>query len=465
MEYDVCVLGSGPGGYVCAIRASQLGLKTIVVEKSQLGGVCLNVGCIPSKAMITAAHFFHKVKHQAHEMGIQVKDPQVDMEKLEKWKQSVCDRMSQGVGQLLKAQKVTICYGEAHFKDDHTLDVKTKEGNKQIKAKNFVISLGSHPVAPKDFSFDGKNILSSTEALALKKIPKKVLVVGGGYIGLEIGTYLCHLGSHVSVIERNDSILYGSVDKECSRVVQKRLKEKGVDVYLKSEVVKYEKKKEGLEVEFLEQGVKKKLTVDKVLVTVGRRPNTDKASLSKLNLEKEEGFIKVNSQRRTSKPHIFAIGDIAGPPTLAHKASYEGILVAEVLGGKPRFYDVKVVPSVIFVDPEVASVGLTEEECREKGYKVKVGRFPFAANGRAVSLMEKDGFVKVVADENNHVILGVHIVGPEASQLISEACLAIEMGAKLEDLAWTIHPHPTLSEPLMEASEVALGHPIHIVQR
>ncbi len=471
VKCDVAVIGAGPGGYVSAIRAAQLGLNTVVVEREALGGVCLNVGCIPSKAMISAAHFLHRIQNDAGEMGIELKSPpQVNLKKMVTWKQSVCDRMSQGVAGLLKGNKVQVIKGDASFVTPYELQVRVnKKDTQSIKAKYYIIATGSRPIAIPGFSFDEEVVLSSTGALALNEIPEKLVVIGGGYIGLEISSYLAQLGSQVEILEAAPQLLAGAADPECVQVVQKRLLKKGIQLHLGAQATSYKKVGKKVEVSFKSknQTTEEKIKADKILVTVGRKPQSDQLNLQKIGIQLDErGFIKVNEQRCTPIPHIFAIGDVAGGPMLAHKASYEGVMVAEILAGKNRAYDARTVPAVIFTDPEVASAGWTEEECKNKGYhQLKIGKFPFAANGRAVSMMETEGFVKIIADAATHLILGVHIVGPEASNLISEAVLAIEMGTRLEDIALSIHPHPTLGETMMEAAESALGHAIHVIQR
>ncbi len=467
-KFDVCVIGAGPGGYVAAIRSAQLGLKTVVIERESLGGVCLNVGCIPSKAMITAAHFLHRLEHQAPEMGFEISGkPKVNMKKLVSWKQSVCDRMSGGVSQLLKGNQVEVISGEAEFQDAKTLKVNGKGVNDLIQANHFIIATGSRPIEIPGFAIDEKNVLSSTGALALDEVPKRLAVIGGGYIGLEISSYLAKLGSEVTVLEAAPALLSGAADPECVQVVARKLKKTGVQVHLKAKAKSYKVSGKTLVLSFEMDGKTETIKADKILLTVGRKPNSDQMGLKKIGLKIDErGFIVTNAQRKTNLPNIFAIGDIAGQPMLAHKASHEGVMVAEIISGQNRVYDAKTVPAVIFVDPEIASVGWTEEEAKANGHKeLKVGKFPFAANGRAVSMMETDGFIKMIADAKTHVVLGVHVVGPEASNLISEAALAVEMGARLEDLALTIHPHPTLGETMMEAAEATLGHAIHVIQR
>lgn len=467
-NFDVCVVGAGPGGYVAAIRSAQQGLKTCIIEREYMGGVCLNVGCIPSKAMISAGHFLHRLEHDAKEMGFNIKgDVSVDMKQMQKWKQSVCDRMAGGVEQLLKGNTVTIVRGEATFKTATELTVKGASGTESVTAKNFIVATGSRPIQIPGFEFDEKTVMSSTGGLALDNAPESLIVIGGGYIGLEIGSMLAKFGTKVTVVEAAKGLLVGLADPEAVQVVARRLKKNGVEVITEAKAKSYKKAGKGVEVTVEVQGKEQVLKAEKILVTVGRKPNSDQMNLKGIGLQIDErGFIKVNAQRRTNLPNIFAIGDIAGQPMLAHKASHEGVLVAEVIAGKNRVYDAKTVPAVIFVDPEIASAGMTEDEAKAAGYKdLKIGKFPFAANGRAVSLQETDGFVKIIADAKTHVVLGVHIVGPEASNLISEAALAIEMGARIEDIALTIHPHPTLGETMMEAAEASLGHAIHIIQK
>jgi dihydrolipoamide dehydrogenase len=467
-NYDVVVIGSGPGGYVAAIRSAQLGFKTAIIEREALGGVCLNVGCIPSKAMITATHLLHKAQHDFKTMGLNIKGGiDVDMNTLVKWKQSVCDKMSGGVNQLLKGNQVTILKGNAEFRSSKEISVKSTAGTDVLSAKYFIVATGSRPIEIPGFSFDEKDICSSTGALAFDKIPKKVIVIGGGYIGLEISSYLRKLGSDVTVIEANTSLLAGVVDPECAQVVTRKAEKSGIKIIYSAKAKGQKKTKDGYEVTAEVNGKNEVFECEKILVTVGRRPNGDQSNLKAAGISVDErGFVKVDAQRRTNIPHIFAIGDICGQPMLAHKASHEGVMVAEIISGANRVYDAKTVPAVVFTDPEIAAAGMTEAECKAKGYSdLLIAKFPFAANGRAVSMSETEGFVKMIADKKSHVLLGVHIVGPEASNLISEAVLAIEMGARLEDIALSIHPHPTLGETMMEAAEATLGHAIHIIQK
>lgn len=466
--FDVVVIGSGPGGYVAAIRAAQLGFKTAIIEREALGGVCLNVGCIPSKAMITATHLLHKAQHDFKTMGLNIKGGiEIDMKKLVSWKQSVCDKMSGGVNQLLKGNTVSIIKGQAEFKSPSELTIKTATGSDSVTAKFFIVATGSRPIEIPGFPLDEKEICSSTGALAFDEIPNRVVVIGGGYIGLEISCYLRKLGTEVTIIEANTSLLAGVVDPECAQVVTRKTEKSGIVIKYGAKAKGQKKTKDGFEVTAEINGKDEIFKADKILVTVGRRPNSDQTSLKNAGIAVDErGFVKVDAKRRTNVPHIFAIGDICGQPMLAHKASYEGVMVAEILSGANRVYDAKTVPAVVFTDPEIASAGMTEAECRAKGYNdLLISKFPFAANGRAVSMSETDGFVKMIADKKTHILLGIHIVGPEASNLISEAVLAIEMGARLEDVALSIHPHPTLGETMMETAEATLGHAIHIIQK
>lgn len=465
-NFDIVVIGAGPGGYVAAIRAAQTGKKVAIVEREFLGGVCLNVGCIPSKAMISAAHFLHKAQHDASTMGFDIPKVNVDFAKTVAWKQSVCDKMSGGVAQLLKGNTVTILMGEAEFKSSTEITVKSKTGTESVSAKNFIVATGSRPIEIPGFPFDEKGICSSTGALAMTEVPKKVIVIGGGYIGLEIGGYLNKFGAEVTVLEAGPAVLNGVVDPECAQVVSRKLTKGGVKILLNAKAKSQKKSGNGYEVTVDVGGKEETMKADKILVMVGRKPNSDQGNLKAAGIQiDDKGFVKVDAQRKTTAPNIFAIGDLCGQPMLAHKASHEGVMVAEILNGANRVYDAKTVPAVVFTDPEIASAGLMESEAKAKGYDVITSKFPFGANGRAVSLMETDGFVKMVADKKTHILLGVHIVGPEASNLISEAALAIEMGARVEDLALTIHPHPTLGETMMEAAEATLGHAIHIIQK
>ncbi len=461
---EVVVLGAGPAGYVCAIRLAQLGKKVTIIDRAEVGGVCLNRGCIPSKALIYASSLYQKVTHSA-ELGIEVQGAKIHLPKLMKWKDSVVQKLTGGVAGLLKANGCTFIAGEAQFLTPRSLQVKTVSGTVQLSFQQIVIATGSSPAELAGFEVDQERILDSTGALSLQKVPQTMLCVGGGYIGLELGTVYAKLGCQVTIVEPMKSLLAG-VDPGLTQVVAKKLEKLGVTLRLQTQVKSAKKTKNGVEVILMDGSSEKKLEFETVLVTIGRKPNSDQLDLEKAGLKTDsKGFIEVDSQRRTSVPHIYAIGDIAGQPLLAHKGSKEGIVAAEAIAGKKTAYDVIAMPAVIFTDPEIATVGLTEAEAKAQGIHVQVGQFPFAANGRALSVAESEGFVKIVGDAQSGRLLGIHIVGPEASNLISEAALALEMGAHVEDLALTVHPHPTLPEALMEAAEVTLGHAIHIFQK
>jgi dihydrolipoamide dehydrogenase len=462
---DVVVLGSGPAGYVCAIRLAQLGKKVTVVDRGDVGGVCLNVGCIPSKALIYAGTLVDKMKSSS-EMGISVSGVKVDMKKLMAWKGTVVKKLTGGVAGLLKANGCTFLAGDAKFTGPKTMEVKSSSGTTTLTFNQCVVATGSRPTHIPGIEVDQKRIWDSTGALAQAELPKSLLCIGGGYIGLELGTFYAKMGTKVTVVEAAPNLLSG-VDPDLTRVVAKHLTKRGVEVFTSTQVKGVKPSKKGVEVTLqTAEGKAKTVSVDAVLVTVGRKPNSDNLGLEKAGVRLDQkGFITVDAQRRTNVSHVYAIGDIAGQPLLAHKGSKEGLVAAEAIAGKRAAYDVLAMPAVIFTDPEVATVGLTEAEARQKGMSVTVGQFPFAANGRALSVNEGDGFVKMIGDAKSGRLLGVHVVGPEASNLISEAALAIEMGAQVEDLALTVHPHPTLPETLMEAAEATLGHAIHIYQR
>jgi dihydrolipoamide dehydrogenase len=427
--------------------------------------VCLNIGCIPSKALIYAGSIYERLQHSA-EMGIEVQGATVNMPKLISWKQSVVKKLTGGVTQLLKANGCTTIAGEAKFTSAKSMEVKTAQGTVSLSFNQCVIATGSRPAALPGFTVDNKQILDSTGALSQTEIPKTMLCIGGGYIGLELGMFYAKVGTKVTVVEAFPSLL-GMVDPDLTKVVQRRMDKMGMKTMLKTKVAFSKQTSKGIEVTLTSEGGKPETqTFDKVLVTIGRTPNSENLGLEKTGIKLDaKGFIPVDAQRRTSVPNIWAIGDIAGQPLLAHKGSKEGIVAAEAIAGMKTVYDVVAMPAVIFTDPEVATVGLSEAEARQKGLDIMVGNFPFAANGRALSVNEPDGLVKMIGDKKTGRLLGVHIVGAEASNLIAEAALALEMGATVEDLALTVHAHPTLPETLMEAAEATLGHAIHIYQK
>lgn len=458
---EAVVLGSGPGGYVAAIRLGQLGKETILIERDKIGGVCLNVGCIPSKALIRVAKLKKRLE-SARQIGMEVSDVKIDFPKVQAWKQGVVDRLTSGVEYLCKGNKVKIMKGEGAFKGPHEIEVKTDAGLETIEAENTIIATGARAVEIPGFKFDGQHVITSTEALELKEVPKNFVVIGGGVTGLEMASMYAQLGSRVTVIEMLDQLLPG-VDIELVRVVERALRRLGVEYHVKSRAKEY---RDGKVHAVLEDGKEASYDSDKVLVTVGRRPNSDKIGLEKVGVKTDaQGWIQVDKRLQTNVPGIYAIGDVTGPPMYAHKASKEGIVAAEVIAGMSSQADFRGIAWAIFTDPEIASVGLTEAQAKEKGYDPVVGKFPFTALGRALIAGETDGFVKIVADRSSDLVLGVHIVGEDASDLISEAALAIEMGATLEDMAFTIHPHPTLPEAIMEAAEVAKGKQIHILKK
>ena len=461
---DVVVIGAGPGGYVAAIRAAQHGKTVICVEREFIGGVCLNVGCIPSKAMINAGKSVLKTQKTFPEMGITVGDVSVDMQKLVAWKQKIVERLTGGVGFLFKHHKIEHVAGEARFLSPTKLHVDLADGGtEEIEAGDVIIATGSRPIELKPFPVDGTYVKGSTEALALDTMPKKVLVIGGGYIGLEIGTFLRNLGVEIVVVEATASLLPGQ-DPELVKVVARSLKKKKVKTYLSSFAESFEKTEDGVVVTIKTKKGHETIEADWILSTVGRRPNSEALGLAEIGVQVDDhGFIVVDEQRKTTTERVYAIGDVAGQPMLAHKASREGCVAAEVICGLPSACDYRVVPAVIFTDPEIASVGMTEAQAKEAGYDVAVGRSPFSANGRALSLVEAEGFAKVVVDKKTDVVLGVHIVGPDATELIAEGTLAIEMAARVEDIAATIHAHPTLPEAVMEAAEAVHGFQIHSV--
>lgn len=460
IDADVAIIGGGPGGYVCGIRAAQLGLKTVVIESDRLGGECVNYGCIPSKSLITVAKLVDKVK-EAEKYGLRASGVSVDFQQLQKWKSEVTSRLVGGIELLLKGYKATILIGDAEVLSKDRVAVTTKLGKEEVSCKNLVIATGTRTSSLPGLEFDGDMVIGSKEGLELNHAPRTVLVVGGGAIGLEFASMLQKLGSDVTVVEIMDQLLPGS-DPEVVRVVHRKLEGRGVKVYVKSKVLSIEKKGSEAVVHVQTPDGEETLVVEKVLVSVGRKPRTEKMNLQGLGVQTDpRGYIVTDTKMQTNVSGVYAIGDVRGPPLLAHKASKEGIVAAEVIAGLPSAADWKAVPDAVFCDPEVASVGLTEAKAIEAGYKVKRSRFQFAALGRALTAGEPEGFVKVVSNEADGLVLGVQIVGPEASDLISEAALAIEMGATVEDIALTIHPHPTLPEAIMEASESAAGRPIH----
>jgi len=431
------IIGAGPGGYVCAIRAGQLGVDTVIVEKARPGGTCLNVGCIPSKALIHAADEFHKVSAMAagHDaLGISLASPAIDLARTMAWKDRIVGRLNTGVSGLLKKARVKAIEGHARFRDGKTVVVETETGEQVIRAETIVIATGSAPVELPGLPFGG-DVISSTGALALQKVPASLAVVGGGYIGLELGTAFAKLGASVTVVESMPRIL-PLYDSELTRPVARRLESLGVTLMTGAKAKGLATGGGALLVETAD-GSETSVAAEKVLVTVGRKPATAGWGLDEIDLDMDGRFIRIDEQCRTSMRGVYAIGDVTGEPMLAHRAMAQGEMVAEIVAGNRRSWDRRAIPAVCFTDPEVVSVGLSPEEARKAGSEVKVGQFPFSASGRAMTLQAEDGFVRVVARADNHVVLGIQAVGAGVAELASAFALSLEMGARLEDVAGT----------------------------
>jgi dihydrolipoyl dehydrogenase len=469
--YDAIVIGGGPGGYVCSIRLGQLKQKVLCVEKDEVGGVCLNWGCVPSKALIATSHTFEKVKGGAT-MGLMVDNPRMDVGRMQEWKGGIVKKLTTGVRGLLKGNGAELLYGEARVKSPTTVEVKTREGAVEtIQAtKAIVVATGSSTIEIPTFKFDGAKVFGAKEAVSLREVPKRLLVIGGGVIGLELGGVYQRFGSELTVVEMMPTLLPGT-DPDCTAVVEKAYVKHGAKIFKNAKALGYEKNRDGTLAVRIETkddaGAPKQetLVVDAVLVAVGMRPNGAGIGLEEIGVKVERGFVPTDNVGRTNVPGVYAIGDCSSMPMLAHKASKEGEVVAEVIAGHKAAKDWVGIPAAIFTDPEIATVGLTEADAKAKGIEVRIGKFPFAALGRAMAVNETDGFFKVVADKKTHEVLGIHIVGPEATDLISEGSLALEMHAFLEDIGLTIHPHPTLGEGMMEASLHALGQAVHVMNR
>jgi dihydrolipoamide dehydrogenase len=458
IECRMLVLGAGPGGYTAAFRAADLGLDTVLVERyPELGGVCLNVGCIPSKALLHAAAVVDEAAH-ARDYGIDFGKPKIALDALRSYKDKVVGQLTRGLAGMAKQRKVRVVTGSGRFVSANELEVDGGDGKPQLlRFEQCIIAAGSQPVKLPIFPWDDARVMDSTDALELAEVPKKLLVVGGGIIGLEMATVFRALGSEVTVVEFMEQLMPGA-DKDLVKPLAERLKKQGVAVHLKCRVVAAKARKDGIACEYEGDGPPEAKLFDRVLVAVGRSPNGGKLDAGKAGVEVgERGFIPVDRQMRTTAPHIFAIGDLVGQPMLAHKASHEGKLAAEVAAGEKKEWVARVIPSVAYTDPEIAWVGLTENEAKEKGLKVGVGRFPWAASGRAIGLGRTEGFTKLLFDEATHRIVGGGIVGVHAGELIAEIALAIEMGCEVADIGHTIHPHPTLSESVGMAAEVYDG--------
>jgi dihydrolipoamide dehydrogenase len=464
---EVLVIGAGPGGYVAAIRAAQRDLDVTLVERDAYGGVCLNRGCIPSKAYITATGVAHDAA-TAEEMGVYA-DPAVDLATMREWKEGVVDRLTGGVEKLCKANGVTLLEGTAKFEDEGTVRVEhggEGQGAETVAFEHCIVATGSRPIALPGFDFADDPILDSAGLLDLDTVPDRLVVIGAGYIGMELSTVFAELGSDVTVVEMLDDVLPGYED-DVARVVRKRAESKGVDFNFGEGATGWRDAADGgvVVTTETEDGEEATYGADRVLVAVGREPITDSLDAEQAGLvPNDDGFFETDERCATDVDGIYAVGDVAGEPMLAHTASAEGIVAAETIAGEPAAFDTRAIPAAVFTDPEIATVGLTEAEAEDEGFDPVVGEMPFNASGRALTVGETDGFVRIVASADGFV-LGAQIVGPEASELIAEPTLAIEMGATLEDVAATVHTHPTLSEAVMEAAENALGQAIHTLNR
>jgi len=461
VELDTVVVGAGPGGYVAAIRAAQLGQKVAIIEREWIGGVCLNVGCIPSKALISAGHHYQEALDSSI-FGVTTENVKLDFTKTQEWKDNkVVKTLTSGVEYLLKKNKVEIIRGNAFFNDSETLRVFTEDAAQTYTFKNAIIATGSRPIEIKGFKFGGR-VIDSTGGLNLAEVPKKLVIVGGGVIGTELGGAYANLGAEVTILEGSPQIL-PTFEKDMVKFVEKSFQEKGVTVVTKAMAKEAIYNGDSVTVKYEANGKEEVIEADYVMVTVGRRPNTDDLGLEVVGVEMtDRGLVKVDNQGRTNVKHIFAIGDIVPGAALAHKASYEAKIAAEAISGHPAAVDYRAMPGVAFTDPELATIGFTAAEAKEKGLDVKASKFPLSGNGRALSLNQTEGFVRLVTTKEDNVLVGAQVAGVNASEIIAELGLAIEAGMNAEDIALTIHGHPSLSETIMDAAELALGMPIHI---
>jgi dihydrolipoamide dehydrogenase len=460
---QLAVIGGGPAGYPAAFLAADLGLQvTLIDEEPRPGGVCLYRGCIPSKTLLHAAKLLAEAR-EAVDWGIEFSEPKINLEKLRAWKESVVQQLTGGTAQLAKQRKINFIQGRARFLDAKTLRIRTTDGREEVLTfDHTLVATGSRPATIPGLSLDTNRLMDSTSALELEDIPETLLVIGGGYIGLELGTVYAALGSQVSVVEMLPGLLPGA-DRDLVRVLSKRLASLFHSIVLNTTVAQMEEVEDGIKVILEGDAEKPEQVFEKVLMSVGRRPNSGDLGLEKTKVEIDQrGFIKVDEQRRTSEPTIYAIGDVAGEPMLAHKATHEGRVASEVIAGHKVAFEPHAIPAVVFTDPEVAWCGLTETQAKEEGRPIKVARFPWGASGRAVTLGRTDGLTKLVIDTETERVLGVGIVGTGAGELISEGVLAIEMAALASDVKLSIHPHPTLTETVMEAAEVFFGQSTHV---
>lgn len=459
MQYDLAIIGSGPGGYVAAIRAAQLGMKTVIIEKyDTLGGTCLNVGCIPSKALLDSSEHYYQAKHDFGQHGIGVDNLEVDMDQMIDRKSEVVSQTCDGVAFLMKKNKIDVKYGHGRLKDAHHIEIDQKDGQKEtIEVEKVIIATGSKPAVPEAFDYDKKRVITSTEALELREVPKTMLVVGGGVIGLELGSVFNRLGTKVRVVEYLDRIVPG-MDKDVSKELQRALKKQGIEFYLKHQVTEVKANEKSATVSFEPRNGGDAISerYDYALISIGRRPYTQDLGLENVNVSMDEkGFIQVDEQLRTAEANIYAVGDVIGGAMLAHKASDEGVFVVETLAGQKPHIPYHLIPSVVYTWPEAAGVGYTEDQLKTMGKEYKVGKFPFKALGRARASMDLDGSVKILADKTTDEVLGFHVVGARAADIIAEGVAAMEFRASAEDVGRMSHAHPTFSEAVKEAALAA----------
>ncbi len=466
MRYDLAIIGSGPGGYVAAIRGAQLGMKTVLIERyDTLGGTCLNVGCIPSKALLDSSEHFYQAKEDFAQHGIEISEMRINMNQMIDRKDEVVKQTCDGVAFLMKKNKVDVVYGHGRFKDAHHIVIEKKDGKSEtIEADKIIIATGSKPAMPDGFDYDKKRVFTSTEALELREVPGSLLVVGGGAIGLEMGSVFSRLGTKVKVVEFMDRLV-PAMDKDVSKELYRSLKKQGIEFYLKHKVteVKANEKSATVSFEPRDGGEAIKDRYDYVLISIGRRPYTHDLGLDNVNVSLDEkGFVQVDEQLRTTEKNIYAIGDVIGGAMLAHKASDEGVFVVESMAGQKPRIDYHLIPSVVYTWPEAAGVGYTEEQVKSQGKEYKVGKFPFSASGKASASGEKDGFVKVIFDAKYGEWLGCHMIGAGVTDMIAEAVLGRKLETTGHEVLKTIHPHPTMSEAVMEAVADAYGEVIHL---
>ncbi len=467
---EIVVIGGGPAGYTSAIRLGQLGKKVVLVEKGHLGGICLNVGCIPSKALIHVADLYHKTKHSS-KIGIEANNVNLDLKKMQIWKEGIVTKLRNGIEFLCKSNNVELIRGSASFLSNTQISISLNDGtNITLKFESAIIATGSIPMDVASAKLNEINIIGSSEALNTNEIPKRILVVGSGYIGMELSTFYAKIGSSVTIAERSDDLLK-LIDLDLRDVVRKRANELGITFLFNTSVVSCETDGKPnsivtVNLKDIISGKESKIEVDKVLVAIGRKPLTEGIGLEKINVQKDaRGFVVVDHKFMTTEKNIYAIGDLIGGQMLAHKGYAEGKLCSEIIAGKRDNGDIALIPYVVFSDPEIAIVGLSEEEAKKKGLKINISKYPFSALGRAAAIDDSNGFVKIIADFDTNKILGFHIVGPDASNIVGELSLTLSMGLSLENVASTIHPHPSLSEAIGEAAELMLGKSVHFLNK